>query len=62
VHETRAVHRLDHGAHRLAGDALRQAAQTVGVRRHRGLRDQLAALVDKTRQADVDSDPIQRAT
>ena len=48
VHEPRAVHRLDHRAHPPTSQSRGQAAQAVGVRRHRGLRDHLAARVEQT--------------
>jgi hypothetical protein len=47
VHEPRAVHRLDHRTHTATLQARCQAAQSVGVGRHRGLRDQLAAVVEQ---------------
>jgi hypothetical protein len=48
LHQTRAVHRLDHRAHPMPSKTHRQAAQAIGVRRRRGLSDQLAALVEQT--------------
>jgi hypothetical protein len=50
VHEPRAVHRLDHRAHPPTRQPLREAAQAVRVRRHRGLRDHLPAVAE---QADI---------
>jgi len=53
VDEPRAVHRLDHPAHRLAidGDTAREPVQAVAVRRHREMIDQLPPIGD---QADID--------
>ena len=51
VHEPRAVHRLDHRPHPPPRQALRETAQPIAIRGHRGLRDHLAALVQ---QANVD--------
>jgi hypothetical protein len=51
VHEPRAVHRLDHRPHSPGLHAHGEMAQTVGVRRGGGLRDQLAGIVE---QADVE--------
>jgi len=51
VHESRARHRLDHRPHLLPSQALGDVAQTVGVRRCRGVFDDLASVVD---QADIE--------
>ena len=48
VHEARPVHRLDHSPHPTTGKTAGKTAQPVGVRRHRGLADQLATLVKQT--------------
>jgi hypothetical protein len=45
VHEARTVHRLNHSPHPTTGQAAGKPAQPVGVRRHRGLADQLATPV-----------------
>ena len=52
VNEARAGHRLDHRTHGLAmvPDTAHKTAQTVAVRRHGALLDQLAVLRE---QADV---------
>jgi hypothetical protein len=50
VHEPRAVHRFDHRPHRLTvlHHAADETAQPVGVRRRRGLGDQLAVIRQQT--------------
>jgi hypothetical protein len=51
VHEPRGVHRFDHRPHARGLEAGAEMAQAVGVRWRRGLRDQLAGVVE---QSDVE--------
>jgi hypothetical protein len=50
AHEARAVHRLDRGGDReIAGEAPRQRAQAIGIRRGGAHRHRLALLVEKVK-------------
>jgi hypothetical protein len=51
MHEPRPRHRLDHRPHPDALQPPNQLPQPVGIRRRRGVLDQLAGIVD---QADIE--------
>jgi hypothetical protein len=51
VNEPRTVHRLDHRAHSVPREPIRQPAQAVGIRRHRRLGDKFTGPIE---QADIE--------